>query len=80
MTETLSLICVVVMALLLWRERRAHKRTWAMLKTEREESKLFEYGYTTVKEQFAALQAEHLRWSDRDKKGRFVKRERGSSI
>lgn len=27
MTETLSLISVVVMALLLWREHRAHKRT-----------------------------------------------------
>lgn len=52
MTETLSLISVVVMALLLWRERRAHKMT----------------------------KAEFRRWSDRDEKGRFVKRERGSSI
>lgn len=52
MTETLSLITVFVMALLLWREHRAH----------------------------AATKAEFRRWSDRDEKGRFVKREKGSAL
>lgn len=52
MTETLSLICVFVMALLLWREHHAHKMT----------------------------KAEFRRWSDRDEKGRFVKREKGRAV
>lgn len=73
MTETLSLIAVVVMALLLWRERRKrveeHARgkswmqKWAQVTMERDE-----------------LAREHLRLTDRDEKGRFVKREKGRAV